>query len=216
MVGSSRSISHISMKKQGRTGPRPLRSADELLAFSIICMILLDEVDGAGILEHAAERSDPACPSIWKLPLIELLLALPGFAKVTFAQGLLGADSAKSTTLLTLNLPSLPQHIRANAVSKELPKARSIGLDQDGHYRAAVLKEYPPALCRAMANSFAAFLQSEQMPDSRRSLPTCKDKDRSHGLYKFRHGNRSGLCQGLSDEPSLFRSFPNSRTQLPR
>ena len=172
MVGSSRSISHISMKKQGRTGPRPLRSADELLAFSIICMILLDEVDGAGILEHAAERSDPACPSIWKLPLIELLLALPGFAKVTFAQGLLGADSAKSTTLLTLNLPSLPQHIRANAVSKELPKARSIGLDQDGHYRAAVLKEYPPALCRAMANSFAAFLQSEQMPDSRRSLPT--------------------------------------------
>ena len=129
-----------------------LLSADELLAFSIICMILLDEVDGAGILEHPAEPSDPLAQA--------------------FAQGLLGADSAKSTTLLTLNLPLLPGHIRANAVSKELPKARSIGLDQDGHYRAAVLKEYPPALCRAMANSFAAFLQSEQMPDSRRSLPT--------------------------------------------
>lgn len=184
----------LSMQKQGRTGPRPLRSADELwgfwslslrekrqildghrlLAFSIICMILLDEVDGAGILEHPAEPSDPACPSIWKLPLIELLLALPGFAKVTFAQGLLGADSAKSTTLLTLNLPSLPGHsrIRENAVSKELPKACSIGLDQDCHFRTAVLKEYPPALCRAMANSFATFLQAEQKPDSRRPLPT--------------------------------------------
>jgi hypothetical protein len=180
------------MQRQGKTGPRPIRSAEDLwgfwslslrekrqimdghklLAFSIICMILLDEVDGSGILEHPAEPSDPGSPSIWKLPLIQLLLALPGFEKVTFAQGLLGADSAKSTTLLTLNLPSLPLHLRANAISAELPKGRSIGIDQEGHFRTAVLKEYPPALCSAFAASFATFLASAPMPSSQHHIPT--------------------------------------------
>lgn len=185
------------MQRQGRTGPRPIRSATELwgfwslslrekrqimdghrlLAFSIICMILLDEIDGTGVLEHPAEPSDPDGPSIWKLPIIELLLTLPGFEKVTFAQGLLGADSAKSTTLLTLNMPELPLHLRAHAISAELPKGRSIGVDQDGHFRTAVLKEYPPALCSALAASFATFLADTHVPDNRHHIPaTVKDK----------------------------------------
>ena len=167
----------MTMQSQGRSGPRPLRSAADLwgfwslslrekrqildghrlLAFSITCMTLLDAVDGAGILEHPAEPADPDSPSIWKLPLIELLLTLPGFQKITFAQGLLGADSAKSTTLLMLNLPSLPLHLRGHAISADLPKGRSIGLDHNGQFRTAVLKEYPPALCSSFAASFADF-----------------------------------------------------------
>lgn len=43
-----------------------------------------------------------------------LLLQLPGFDKVVFAQGLLGADSAKSTTLLTLNLPTFADPAEAH------------------------------------------------------------------------------------------------------
>ena len=179
------------MQSQGRSGPRPIRSATELwgfwslslrekrqimdghklLAFSIICMVLLEEAEGCGILEHPAEPSDPESPSIWKLPLMELLLTLPGFEKVTFAQGLLGADSAKSTTLLALNMPSLPSHLRAYAISADLPKGRSIGLDQNGHFRTAVLKEYPPALCSAFAASFAESLVLAPEPNTQHHIP---------------------------------------------
>ena len=187
---AARGKTDASMAQLGRTGPRPIRSAAELwgfwslsirekrqildghrlLAFSLICMMLLEQVDGSGVLEHPSEPADPLSPSIWKLPLMILLLQLPGFDKVVFAQGLLGADSAKSTTLLTLNLPTLPKHIRAHAISAEVPKTRSIGLDQSGHFRTAVLKEYPPALCSAIAASFADFLGT--VPDSGHHIPT--------------------------------------------
>lgn len=180
------------MKQQGRKGPRPIRSAMDLwgfwslslkekmqildghrlLAFSILCMILLEQVDGAGVLEHPAEPKDPESASIWKLPLMELLLQLPGFDKITFAQGLLGADSVKSTTLLVLNLPTLPAAIRKHAISAEMPHGRSIGLDQQGHFKTSVLKEYPPALCSALAASFADFLHANSSPtEGRHSLP---------------------------------------------
>jgi len=182
-----------SMMRQGRTGPRPIRSAQELwgfwslslkekrqildghrlLAFSLLCMILLDQVDGAGILEHPSEPADPDSPSIWKLPLIDLLLKLPGFEKIVFAQGLLGADSAKGTSLLVLNLPGLPLELRRHAISAELPRGRSIGLDAQGNFKTSVLKEYPPALCSALATSFADFLHDRNFSQvtERHSLP---------------------------------------------
>jgi len=180
------------MKQQGRTGPRPIRSAMELwgfwslslkekrqildghrlLAFSILCMVLLEQVDGAGVLEHPSEPKDPQSPSIWKLPLIEMLLQIPGFDKIIFAQGLLGADSSKSTTLLVLNLPNLLLDIRKHAISAELPHGRSIGLDKQGHFKTSVLKEYPPALCSALAASFADFLHDSSSPtEGRHPLP---------------------------------------------
>ena len=122
------------MTRLGRTGPRPIRSATglwcfwslslrekreildghRLLAFSLVCMVLFEQVDGAGVLEHPSEPSDPLSPRIWKLPLMLLLLQLPGFDKVVFAQGLLGADSAKSTTLMTLNFPTFADPAEAH------------------------------------------------------------------------------------------------------
>ena len=200
------------MKQQGRTGPRPIRSAMELwgfwslslkekmqimdghrlLAFSILCMVLLEQVDGAGVLEHPAEPKDPDSASIWKLPLIELLLQLPGFDKVTFAQGLLGADSTKSTTLLVLNLPNLPFEIRKHAISAELPHGRSIGLDKHGHFKTSVLKEYPPALCSALAASFADFLHDSISPmEGRHPLPV-DVKERLSNMVCHTYGTTIG------------------------
>ena len=180
------------MKMKGRTGPRPIRSAEELwgfwslsikektqimdgnrlLAFSLLCMVLLEQVGGAGALEHPAEPQDPESASIWKLPLMELLLQIPGFDKVTFAQGLLGAASAKSTTLLILNLPTLAVELRKHAISAVLPSGKSIGLDKEGHFKTSVLKEYPPALCSALAASFADFLHANiSLAEGRHPLP---------------------------------------------
>ena len=40
--------------------------------------------------------------SIWRLPIVQLLLLPPSMRLVTFAQGLLGAPSPKPTTMMVL------------------------------------------------------------------------------------------------------------------
>ena len=129
-----------------------------LLGFSLHAMILLSTVQGSGALEHPAEPNDEQAASIWRLPLMQFILSLPGFSHIEFAQGLLGADSTKRTGLLTLNLPDLPRYLRANAVCAHLPRAQTIGTDEHGQFRTAKLKEYPPALCKALAEGFFSIL----------------------------------------------------------
>ena len=163
-----------SLKAKGRHGPRVIRTRELLwglrslslremqqlhdghilLGFSLHAMMLLAMADGLGILEHPGEPADESAASIWRLPLVQLLLRLPGFALRECAQGLFGAVSTKRTGLLTLNLAELPVHLRANMIRKELPRAATIGVDEEGRYKTAVLKEYPPALCKGMAEAF--------------------------------------------------------------
>lgn len=94
-----------------------------------------------------------------------MLLSLEGFDLLECAQGLLGADSAKRTGLLTLNMPRLPQFIRANALCPHLPKAQTIGVDEYGNFRTPKLKEYPRAFCRAMAEGFLDSFPSRKGKD---------------------------------------------------
>ena len=156
-------------------GPRILRDADhlwgfdsvsikemlqlmdghQLLGFSVIAMTILATTGGAAILEHPAEPEEPELASIWKFPLLQLLTRLPGMRHLNMAQGLLGAPSPKPTGLLVLNLPTLPQWLVRWAVCPDPPKGRSIGTDSTGVYRTAELKEYPPAMCAAIARAFS-------------------------------------------------------------
>eukprot|EP00435_Cladocopium_sp_Y103_P029735 s3624_g7.t1 len=185
----ARSKQDASMQLQGRRGPRAVRSAAELwgytslslrekrqvldghrlLAFSIMAMLLLHHTDGFGIVEHPDEPLEEDAPSIWKLPLMRLLLCLPGFSKLSFAQGLLGASSPKRTGLLALNLERLPFCLRRFAVCPDLPRGRNIGLAADGTFKTTVLKEYPPAVCGSFADAF--LLQLTTMAVSRQSIP---------------------------------------------
>jgi len=135
-----------------------LHDGHVLLGFSILGMIMLYSSEGFGVLEHPGEPDDPQAASIWRLPIIKMLLNMPGFDLFECAQGLLGADSRKRTGLLTLRIPSLPIHLRNNALSADLPKTQTIGVDAEGRFRTAKLKEYPPALCKALAESFADSL----------------------------------------------------------
>ena len=85
---------------------------------------------------------------------MQMITALPGFQHFEFAQGLLGADSAKRTGLLALNLSDLPTFLRGNAICAHVPRTQSIGMDEAGRFKTAKLKEYPPALCKALAEGF--------------------------------------------------------------
>ena len=99
-----------------------------------------------------------------------MMLNLAGFELFECAQGLLGADSAKRTGLLALNLSHLPFALQRNALCAELPKLQSIGIDELGDFKTAKLKEYPPAFCRALAEAFHDYFPPRQGEDLQ-SLP---------------------------------------------
>ena len=110
---------------------------------------------GFALLEHPAEPCDgPLAASIWRLPLIRLLQELPNVELIRFCQGLMGAPSPKPTNLLLLNLPQLMMSLHQHRVRTENPRAAAIGKTSDGQWRTAGLKEYPPSLCRCIAQSF--------------------------------------------------------------
>lgn len=155
-------------------GPRPVRSAlqlwglealslseleqvlmgNDLLQFSFDMLLRLYFSDGFGVLEHPDEPQDEQKPSIWKLPVLDIFRALANFHEIRFGQGLLGAPSPKPTRLLVLNLPELRSTLRSHHLSKDPPKRSSIGRQQDGTWKTAYLKEYPPAMSRALAVEF--------------------------------------------------------------
>ena len=132
-----------------------------LLIFALEMLIRLYISGGCGLLEHPAEPDDEGAASIWKLPVFQLLLSLDGFRRERFLQGLMGAPSPKATEFLLLRLDHMLHVLHKWRVVFEPPKSGTIGHDGQS-FRTAQLKEYPPALCGAIAQSFAlAFTRLE-------------------------------------------------------
>ena len=167
---------------EDRASPRPVRSADELWGLpSLALRKQYQVIEGnvllgsslqalgelalprrAGILEHPAEPDQPTAPSIWKPPIVQLLLGLPGMTRLSLSQGLLGADRRKPTEVMALNLPTLPAAIVRWRLTPDVPRNVNIGRDAHGHFRTAHLKEHSPAFCGALAQ--ATFEAQEQSP----------------------------------------------------
>ena len=162
-------------------GPRPVRSAtqlwgleamslreleqvitgNDLLQFSFDMMLRLYFSDGFGVMEHPDEPQEEYKPSIWKLPIMDIFRAIANFREIGFGQGLLGAPSPKPTRLLVLNLPELLTSLRCHHLMKDPPKRSSIGKHCDGTWKTAYLKEYPPAMSRALAVEFNKWFQQQ-------------------------------------------------------
>ena len=156
-----------------RRGPRILRDAEHLWGFDCVglkeCMqlifgnsLLLFTLEavialllsgGSALVEH------PACPepadlaSIWRLAVTQFLAAQAEVRLVHLAQGLFGAPSPKPTTILALRVPNLQVHLDECQLRKTMPSGTSIGVDEKGEFKTAILKEYPPALCCALGTA---------------------------------------------------------------
>ena len=124
-----------------------------LLGFAFQCIVALALRSGTGFIEHPRDPEEEEKVSIWRLPILRMILTLPNLRLVHLAQGLFGAPSAKPTTLLVLGMTSLEMALYKQMLAKTLPTGASVGRDQDGQFRTAPLKEYPPALCKALAES---------------------------------------------------------------
>eukprot|EP00435_Cladocopium_sp_Y103_P049865 s1600_g15.t1 len=158
----------------GRYGPRVIRTPCEpwglqtlrlgeleqiilgtiLLGFSLECLLALALHSGSGLIEHPRASDDDQAVSIWKLPIVHLLLQIPQIRLINLAQGLFGAPSPKPTSLLVRRLPELEKCLHSGMIARELPFGVTTGRDNAGHFNTAPLKEYPPGLCRAIAEGF--------------------------------------------------------------
>jgi len=193
-----------------RRGPRPVRSATELWGFACLRLKELQQVmvgnellmfvlqaflelvitSGCAIVEHPAPPPGCDSPSIWKLPVVQALLNCPGVDICKFAQGLLGAPTAKPTQLLLLNLPGVIHALHSWRVCVELPKGAAIGLDADGRWRTSPLKEYPPAMCGALAASLRSTIS--QWPCSDVKEPSQSDLELWSKLHMTKYGRFLG------------------------
>ena len=173
-------------EQQGKPAPRVIRTEDflwglpslalkelfqiaignELLTFTLLLACAMIKTGGIGIVEHPAEPNEEKAASIWKLPIIQALLAAPGVERRRLAQGLFGAPSPKPTDLMVINLPDLPIELRSWMTRSELPRGRAIGLDKDGMWQTGYLKEYPPAFCGAMATAIRRSLDSQKVVET--------------------------------------------------
>ena len=129
-------------------------TGNELLTFTLLMAGQVVCTGGSGVVEHPAEPEEPEVASIWKLPVMLALMQAPGVQRLRLSQGLFGAPTAKPTELLTINMPKLPLYLRKWLTRPELPRGQAIGVTEEGFFRTALLKEYPPALCGALAEAF--------------------------------------------------------------
>lgn len=137
-----------------------------LMGFQLIAMAALSCSGGVAILEHPAAPPEEDKASIWRTPIMQLLLKLPEFFQLTIAQGLWGAQSAKPTTLAVLNAPNLCRVLHQGRVTTELPHGISIGRDDSGAWSTSKLKEYPPGLCLALAQGILEALSHVSLDEN--------------------------------------------------
>ena len=176
---------------------RQLCVGNDLLFFSILCIIALIEVEGFAIMEHPAEPTKEEAASIWRTALVRALMAFPQVQCVRFAQGLLGAKTPKPTNLLTVNLPRMLFHLHQGRICKELPTSVAIGRTETGVWRTTALKEYPPALCRCMA---VALMEAfDQTPVASQAKDPMKEfLDRCHDMVMTSYGDEIGADYAFS------------------
>ena len=138
---------------------RQLDTGNLLLLFTLELLINLALEGGIGGMEHPAPPDEQDKASVWRLLVVEFLMAWPEFNFVEVSQGLWGAPSRKPTGLLLLNMKHMVAQLRGWQTATENPRGVSIGKTTDGFWATSFLKEYPPAFCAGLAGGFVQTLQ---------------------------------------------------------
>ena len=138
---------------------RQLDVANQLLLFACLLFLIQILTRGCAILEHPQlpeKRNGQQPASIWKLGIMTFLLNLPDAYALDIKQGYWGAASPKPTRLM-VTMPGvreadLYRWLNAYRTTSRLPQPIKMGRTQEGHYRTAPLKRYPPGLCRGLSH----------------------------------------------------------------
>ena len=144
-------------------------STGNLLLGVTLRLFLIALLSGStAVIEHPAEPDDEQdFPSIWRLPVVQMLMRFEGCQRLRIQQGQYGAPSCKPTDLLIAHADAAEQTLCSGRITR-VPMTTSIGKDESGCWKTSKLKEYPGALCRALA---AVFDVSQPLADQRENLP---------------------------------------------
>ena len=176
----------------GENDPRPLRTDSSLWGMQSLSMREEKQVDVGSrlltfcltfllimwlkgrwfVLEHPREPLALGAPAIWKLPLVQLLMALPGIERHLVWQGLFSGLSPKPTHLLfahpSTDIAALDKMFR----SSRMPPALRMGRDSESKFfRTAILKEYPGPFNRFLAEAFFRWHCSSPQPVESKDFP---------------------------------------------
>ncbi len=173
-------------------GPRPLRSSmalsgfaglsnretrqlcvgNELLGVAVTLATHLWIAGGICIIEHPSEPKKATAPSIWRTEALQFLLAHEENLRCLVHQGYFGARSAKPTEFLITHAPKFVEQIfRSNRVRNDLPAAVSVGVNDQGQFHTASLKEYPLALSRSLWQVVSAQLRQRSFSGHPQDCP---------------------------------------------
>ena len=111
---------------------------------------------------HWAAQLQPA--SIWRIPLMQQMLALEDVDPCPFDQCVTAQVSVKPTTLMLVRMPEIKTALLALGHGGRChhgPGAHmtASGKDDDGKWRTAQLKVYTPQLCSVLASGIFAFAE---------------------------------------------------------
>jgi hypothetical protein len=166
-------------------GPQPLRSAhrpwgrlgvqarhnQQLSVSNALLLVALEFLVAAiqtgimAILEHPAPSVDPTHPSIFRLPIVKVLVQVPCVQMLSFRQDIHGQVTRKQTNLLVVRLPNLRQMLRFPSLPQQIidlyiqdRKDRApvshIGFDHKNNvFNTAMLKEYPIGMTHVFAKA---------------------------------------------------------------
>ena len=168
---------------EGDSGPRPLRSTTDLftliwsiwplrirelrqtcvgnrlLQFSLLMMAAHCVTNTLGLLEHPAAppaRKAGIPPSIWRLPIVQLMRRHCNITLTHLKQGYYGAKAPKPTTLMLVAPPRVrPAMLRVlheGKTANKLPPPLKMERTSKG-FSTMPLKRYPVGLCQAMART---------------------------------------------------------------
>eukprot|EP00438_Fugacium_kawagutii_P033231 Skav228415 [mRNA] locus=scaffold1325:97576:109501:+ [translate_table: standard] len=183
-------------RERARRWPRPLRSFLEIFGLEGLSMRELKQLDygtmfvlnmlriagghlgrgGLFVMEHPGPPSRPERASIWSLALTQLFRRHPDCGFHVLSQWRWGALACKPTGFLTVGVPqfwkTMWQHHLPDA---QRPESVAIGVDNQGRFKTTVLKEYPPQLCKALAESIGFQLEANARTGRVKSWPAAQD-----------------------------------------
>ena len=110
------------------------------------------------IFEPAFRLGEPNLgPNLHTIPILLILLGVSIYVYIyTYIP----------TSLLCLNLPGISRAIVKNQVTSTMPKGAAIGKTVTGQWATSSLKEYPPALNRALAEEFSHAISVAPLDES--------------------------------------------------
>eukprot|EP00438_Fugacium_kawagutii_P033128 Skav217300 [mRNA] locus=scaffold1466:225258:230210:+ [translate_table: standard] len=181
---------------QARRWPRPLRSCLEIFGLEGLSMRELKQLDygtmfvlnmlslagghlgrgGCFVMEHPGPPSQPDRASIWSLALTQLYRRHPDCGFHVLSQWRWGARACKPTGFLTVGVPQFWKVMwQFHLPEAQRPDSVAIGVDSSGRFKTTVLKEYPPQLCRALAESIGYQLEANARQGRVKSWPGAQD-----------------------------------------